>query len=63
MSEPLRHTSADGPLEPMQGAPPHVAVFIESMNEEQVALLTEDLVDVLTRRAQRQQREVASEPP
>jgi len=43
--------------------PSRVVVSIEAMAEEQVALLTKDLVDLLTRRAQSQHSKVASEPP
>lgn len=45
----------DGPL--------RVAVLIEAMSEEQVALLAEDLVGILMARPRRQRPEVASEPP
>ena len=63
MTEPLRRVlRAD--LTPIAGdGRLPVAVFIEPMSEEQVALLAEDLVDTLSRRARRQHSEVASEPP
>lgn len=61
MPEPLRRlrpdppTTGDGRL--------RVAVFIEPMSEEQVTLLAEDLMGVLSRKALRQQPEVASDSP
>jgi hypothetical protein len=43
-------------------APSRIVLLIEAMTEEQVALLAEDLVEVVTGRARRQRSEVASQP-
>jgi hypothetical protein len=43
--------------------PSRVVVSIEAMTEEQVVLLTEDLVELLTRHARSHRPEVASGPP
>jgi hypothetical protein len=59
MAEPVRDTSH--PVPSTVGADrPRVVLVIEAMSEEQVALLVEDLVEVLARRGGRQPSEVAS---
>lgn len=64
MTEPLENISPTD-LAPSMGEPghPRVVLMIEAMTEEQVALLAEDLLEVLVRRVTRQPSEVASEPP
>lgn len=64
MTEPLESASPTDPApSPVGSGRPPVVLVIEAMREEQVALLAEDLVEVLVRRAARQPIQVASEPP
>lgn len=64
VGEPLPEISSPGPLpERTEDGFSGVVVFIEAMTDEQAALLVEDLVDVLMRRARRHRPAVASEPP
>lgn len=60
MPESIRQERDTGP-EPAHDSGFGMAVFIEAMSEEQVALLADDLLEIIVRRRQRPQ--VASEPP
>lgn len=63
MAEPVRIVPPPDPRTPaVDDGPRRVAVLIEAMSEEQVALLAEDLVGILIA-SPRQGSEVASEPP
>lgn len=63
MAEALPHLPSGNQGRDQSEWPPRIIVLVEPMVQEQVALLAEDLVLVLTRRFQRHHAEVPSEPP
>jgi len=64
MPNPVRDTSpADSASSTVRTGHQRLAMVIEAMSEEQVALLAEDLVELLVQRAAGHPSQVASGPP